>query len=369
MRQSIAVAANSKGDIISAVKFPLGLSLSTMPRDQFRSRFFTLLSKILKECNMPFSQIHNTTICIGLTGATFPCEATVILKREINDIMEIKPGRLICACDAEIIFASHAVSETGSAIISSMGSSVYVRTKNEEYRLGGWGPAIGDEGSGFWMGKSTLRAIGAQYDLHVRDSHLWTETLNWLSSIDKPIPEWRRASLIWNRIAQDYKPGNLELRTAVSAFAQELCVEGHWFWRTAASSLVIPLMRAWKKGDPQAKSIMDAACDSLCNQFMEICKTAQVELNHGPLVLYGGVLTHHLDFRNKLITRLVDMGLNEDLIITSDDHTAMRPVIGALFFALGNSDFPPFKYPPKWIVDKITLHQMKPQFRNILKND
>jgi N-acetylglucosamine kinase-like BadF-type ATPase len=53
-----------------------------------------------------------------------------------------------------------ALRDTGVVVISGTGSIAYGRTSDGKFaRAGGLGPRIGDEGSGFWIGKEWLRRI------------------------------------------------------------------------------------------------------------------------------------------------------------------------------------------------------------------
>ncbi|MBK9332775.1 MAG: hypothetical protein IPM96_10345 [Ignavibacteria bacterium] len=49
-------------------------------------------------------------------------------------------------------------------LISGTGSVLYGYYNNKINRVGGWGRVIGDEGSGYWIGKKALNIAAKEYD-------------------------------------------------------------------------------------------------------------------------------------------------------------------------------------------------------------
>lgn len=86
----------------------------------------------------------------------------------VQDIDKIK-GRLLSMklareCyltnDGEIAVIGAHAGQPGIVVIAGTGSIVYGLTDNfSAIRAGGWGPLLGDEGSGFWIGMQALKAI------------------------------------------------------------------------------------------------------------------------------------------------------------------------------------------------------------------
>jgi N-acetylglucosamine kinase-like BadF-type ATPase len=54
--------------------------------------------------------------------------------------------------------------EEGIILISGTGSVLYGLSAEKIYRIGGWGRVIGDEGSGYWIGKRALNVITREFD-------------------------------------------------------------------------------------------------------------------------------------------------------------------------------------------------------------
>jgi len=369
MRQSFAIAANEQGKILSVVRQPYGISLHTSPRAELISRLAYLIRDLASNMGEPIRYFNGSTICIGLTGVTFPYDAEVELPREFEQL-GIKDSKLICTGDAEIVFASHTQSDNGGAILCHMGSTGYIAFGRKHIRFGGWGPALGDEGSGFWIGRAALRAIGEEYDLvEEPPSKLWNQIQDWLQDPADSVEEWSFASGIWRQILNEIEVRKLDPRTAIFAFSHEVCRNSAWQWRVVASGLTIPVMSAWEKGDQKAEQIVKKAAHELWHQFNKARLIAGAPIMHSPIVLYGGVLVHHPPFC-ELLTELIHSQGDESIkIILPSTEGAMRPVCGALLFALGGSNTRNLCLPKKDVIDRLRGDVSKTYQDTILKND
>ncbi len=361
-RYSVAVLSDSDGKILSAERLYLPLSLHTTPRPLLRLRLRRLIRAVLHPVQLTLDDLQKATICIGLSGITFEHNAKVDLT-ELFEELRVFPERLICTADTDIIFASHAFSDSGSTITCSMGSMASVTTPAQPFRAGGWGPVLGDEGSGYWMGRAALRAIGNEVETRQQpESILWTEIRRFLDDPQNPINEWKEHSIHWRLECSKYTHGE-DIRTAIFLFSHYLSLESTMDWRSIASSLVIPLMRAWLKGDPAAKRIVRKAASYLIRQHQQACRLAEVEPNYGPLVLYGGVFTHNKEFLNLVEERIKNVYNCDMRIIAPASFGTLRPACGALLLALGGSETAKLRLPsPPFIynfVKQEELHKSK----------
>ena len=67
--------------------------------------------------------------------------------------------------DALVALEAGAPGKPGVVIISGTGSIAYGRNgEREAARAGGWGYVLGDEGSGYWIGRAALRAVLREAD-------------------------------------------------------------------------------------------------------------------------------------------------------------------------------------------------------------
>jgi N-acetylglucosamine kinase-like BadF-type ATPase len=117
------------------------------------SRLQAMLSEISSAAGVRLSDITQT--CVGIAGATIDAVRDW-LNRELTKSLG---GNLLLAGDDEIALNAAFRGGPGILIIAGTGSNVLGRAAdNAMYHAGGWGPALGDEGSGFWIGQEALRA-------------------------------------------------------------------------------------------------------------------------------------------------------------------------------------------------------------------
>jgi N-acetylglucosamine kinase-like BadF-type ATPase len=96
-------------------------------------------------------------ICLGIAGVDRLDEANTVtaIMRRIG-----YSSRVLVVNDALIALVAGARDAPGIVIISGTGSIVYGRNgRGEAARAGGWGHMIGDEGSGYWIGREALAAV------------------------------------------------------------------------------------------------------------------------------------------------------------------------------------------------------------------
>src|SRR6267154_428428 len=96
-------------------------------------------------------------ICLGIAGVDREDEAQIV--RAIMRRIGYK-SRVLVVNDALIALVAGAHDEPGVVIVAGTGSIVYGRNAaGEAARAGGWGHMIGDEGSGYWIGREALAAV------------------------------------------------------------------------------------------------------------------------------------------------------------------------------------------------------------------
>src|SRR5258706_2415013 len=103
-----------------------------------------------------------SALCLGLAGAGRQED----IERVQFWAVEKFPGTAVkIVNDAEILLATGSPTGAAIAMVCGTGSIVYGRTvKGELIRAGGWGYLFGDEGSGYVIGTSALRAVIQAYD-------------------------------------------------------------------------------------------------------------------------------------------------------------------------------------------------------------
>ncbi len=101
-------------------------------------------------------------ICLGIAGVDRPDDSAIV--RAIMKRIGYK-ARVLIVNDALVALEAGAPGEPGVVVISGTGSICYGRNASgEAARSGGWGYVLGDEGSGYWIGRAALRAVLREAD-------------------------------------------------------------------------------------------------------------------------------------------------------------------------------------------------------------
>lgn len=103
-----------------------------------------------------------SALCLGLAGAGRKEDIERFQKWAVHRFPKTS---IKVVSDAEILLMAGALSGPALVLICGTGSIVYGRTiTGELIRAGGWGYLFGDEGSGYAIGISALRAVLQAYD-------------------------------------------------------------------------------------------------------------------------------------------------------------------------------------------------------------
>lgn len=117
------------------------------------TRLRSMLEEVAATAGVSLSKITRT--CIGLAGISIP--AVQAWARQV--IAATVSGELILCGDEEIALDAAFTGGPGILVIAGTGSNAIGRTPNGTlHGAGGWGPVLGDEGSGFWIGLEAIRA-------------------------------------------------------------------------------------------------------------------------------------------------------------------------------------------------------------------
>ncbi|HYC59117.1 MAG TPA: BadF/BadG/BcrA/BcrD ATPase family protein [Thermoanaerobaculia bacterium] len=98
----------------------------------------------------------------GIAGADHPFH-----RQNVVDSLRIffPRGNFIVDTDARIALTGAVGFGAGIVVISGTGSVAFGRSAaGQESRAGGWGPTLGDEGSGYWIAREGLSAIVRAHD-------------------------------------------------------------------------------------------------------------------------------------------------------------------------------------------------------------
>jgi N-acetylglucosamine kinase len=106
--------------------------------------------------------ITPAAICLGIAGVDRPDDLIVVrgLMKRIGH-----KARVVVVNDALVALEAGAPGQPGVVVISGTGSIAYGRdASGQAARSGGWGYVLGDEGSGYWIGRAALRAVLREAD-------------------------------------------------------------------------------------------------------------------------------------------------------------------------------------------------------------
>src|SRR5262249_17217403 len=114
-------------------------------------------------------------VCLGIAGVDREDEAQVV--RAIMRRIGYK-SRVLVVNDALIALVAGARDDPAIVLIAGTGSIAYGRNgSGEAARAGGWGHMIGDEGSGYWIGREALAAVMRGADGRGPETALTSEIL------------------------------------------------------------------------------------------------------------------------------------------------------------------------------------------------
>ena len=209
-------------------------------------------------------------ICLGIAGVDRPDDLRVV--RAIMKRIGYK-ARCLVVNDALVALEAGAPDQPGVVVIAGTGSIAYGRNdRNQAARAGGWGYVLGDEGSGYWIGRSAIRAVLREADRRGPATELTAMLLNYYGVA-------RPQDLIHQVYHGTLRP------TAISALAQ--CV-----------------MSAFSDGDQVAIGILRAAADELESSALSVARRLEIVGSEFPFVLSGGIFRAVPWLKEELTRRL-----------------------------------------------------------------
>ena len=112
------------------------------------SNVLRVIEKLLSQNKLNYMDI--SIISIGMAGAgTIIQELTCAFKERI-------PCKFVVDSDLKMSHIATFKNQDGNLFIAGTGSSLLSRKNGEFIQKGGWGHILGDEGSGYWIGKKIL---------------------------------------------------------------------------------------------------------------------------------------------------------------------------------------------------------------------
>jgi N-acetylmuramic acid 6-phosphate etherase len=217
-------------------------------------------------------------VCLGLAGAGRPEDQAVV--RAWAERIGLAEAVEVTA-DAPLLLAAGTPAGWGVALVAGTGSMAYARSpEGAAARAGGWGHLLGDEGSGYALALSGLRAVVRAADGRGPVTAL-TERLLGALGVSEPA----------DLVGAIYRGGRD--RAALAALAP------------------VVLQRA-DEGDVVALSVVREAADDLAATAVAAARQLGPGRESVPLALAGGVLVGSPSYRQRVLDALAARGLQCD---------------------------------------------------------
>ncbi len=237
-------------------------------------------------------------ICLGIAGVDRADEAHTVraIMRRIG-----YQSRVLVVNDALIGLVAGARDEPGIAINAGTGAIVYGRNAAfEAARAGGWGHMIGDEGSGYWIGRESLAAVMRAADGRGPETRLIAEILRHFQVDD----ESRLPRIVYDR----------ELP------------------RVSVAALGPIVQRVAEQGDAVAVRILERAADELVLAARSVATRLEMRGDAFTFYLAGGVFRVVPWLAAELPRRLVEVAPRAQARILLEE-----PAVGAVWLALAEA--------------------------------
>ncbi|BFU43311.1 N-acetylglucosamine kinase [Krasilnikovia sp. MM14-A1004] len=221
--------------------------------------------------------------------------------------------------DVAVAFAAGAAEPAGSVLIAGTGAvAAEIRDREPVAIHGGHGWLLGDDGSGYWIGRQAVRAALSALDGRSPESPLSRLVLGWyLDTADEPLA------------ARSAAVGRHSDRGSSATLIREVN-------RRPPTSLadIAPLvMRAHDIGDAAAESIVRTAADLLMVNLDQVGPTT----GEAPVVLAGGLLAPAGPVRDRIVSAILERWPAAD-VRTARDGSAAAAWLAALPLVAGETE-------------------------------
>src|SRR6266545_6811473 len=154
--KTVCQLADERGDVLAEARRG-GANLQAIGEFEVEKVLYEVMEEAIGDLD-----IRPSAICLGIAGVDRPDDARAV--RGIMKRIGYK-AKLLVVNDALVALEAGAPDQPGVVIIAGTGSIAYGRNdRNQAARAGGWGYMLGDEGSGYWIGRAALRAVLRESD-------------------------------------------------------------------------------------------------------------------------------------------------------------------------------------------------------------
>jgi N-acetylglucosamine kinase-like BadF-type ATPase len=249
-----------------------------------------------------------SAICLGIAGVDRASDEAVV--RSIMARIGYK-ARILVVNDALIALQAGVGDDQGIVIVSGTGSIAYGRNaQGEASRAGGWGYVLGDEGSGYWIGRLALRAVVRHADGRGRVTSLTPRLLRHFGA--------QKASELINKV-----------------YVEELSPQ-------AIASLAKYVQEARNEGDMIATGILNRAADELIAAATAVMTRLELSDETFVFVLAGGMF-HAVPWLCDQLQLLLPALAHQSRVMRLEEEPALGAVRLALAELRGGAHVPVYR--------------------------
>ena len=300
--KTVCLLADEQGNIVASARAG-GANLQAVGELEVEK----VLHRVMEEA-IGNRAVVPAAICLGMAGVDRHDDFAIVsaIMRRIGH-----KARIVVVNDALVALEAGAPGQPGIVVISGTGSISYGRNaKGEAARAGGWGYVLGDEGSGYWIGRAALRAVLRQADRRGTDTVL-TDLLLKHFGVSAP-PE-----LIHEVYNKDLKP------SAIGALAT--CVQS-----------------AFSQGDAVAIGILRGAANELEMFALSVARRLELIGQSFVFILAGGIF-RAVPWLEQELERRLPVAAPGSWVRLLDREPAIGAVTLALQEAHGAAVIPAYK--------------------------
>jgi glucosamine kinase len=292
--KTVCLLANEDGTILSAARGP-GANLQVAGELEVEK----VLHHVMDTALDGRQDARPKAVCLGIAGVDREDDSRIV-----SAIMRrITPGsRVLVVNDALVALEAGAPGAPGIVIICGTGSIAYGRSaEGVAARAGGWGHIIGDEGSGYWIGRQAVQAV-------MRDA----DGRGPATSLTKQVLAHFEVPAASGLVHIVYGPQTTNRSIAMLGPAVQMASES---------------------GDAVASAILDRAASELSLAARSVADRLQLRQQAFPFVLAGGAFRVMPGLVDRLRPRLHDIAP----AAVAMDLLREEPALGAVRLALADA--------------------------------
>ncbi|ATP41894.1 N-acetylglucosamine kinase [Solibacillus sp. R5-41] len=245
------VIGDFEGNIIGS-KVSTSGNINAIPLTELHDMLNNVIETILSQTKINLLDVQQIFIC--LAGADRVAEKEDIHQSFAGSALFDK---MTIQSDAHAALAAGTWGSSGTLLIAGTGSIIFGRKGDYYFRVGGWGYLLGDEGSGFHLGKLAIRSI--------------------LKSYDAKLPLRPFQQKILTQFQVQHPPDIISK------------IYSHKAPVPIIASICRDVLLAFEKGDELAKEIVQLIQEEL----IRLIQLAQYQMDmEKPLVLHGGLFSN-----------------------------------------------------------------------------